>query len=208
MRRRANKRSGAHAEAATGHTATGMSCKSATSGCAALPMRNPCTVPLQPAPYEYRIRMSSAALPRVLCLGDSIGGPSCGGAATHPLVKDRLEIRNIQFVTPRTQNQTKLLNSFGSLNLARCVGTWLQGACKSSETRPPCPSPGMRWRGIVLGAGAWDLRSLPCCEMNEARMQRIISNVRASVENALRHADVTAQRTQLWTEPSDAALMS
>ena len=150
-------------------------------------MRPSCPVPIQQVPFEYRI--ANTALPRVLCLGDSIGGPSCRAAATHPLIAGKLELRPIQFVSA---NRSVLLNSFGAGNLQRCVATWLDGACKPGVE---CPMKGLRWRGIVLGAGAWDLQSRTCCEMTEARMNRLVGQVRGSVEAALRHADVAVWMT-------------
>ena len=162
-----------------------------TSGCVAPPSRPSCPVPFyQNSSIEYRIDKTS--LPRVLCLGDSIGGPSCRAAARHPLIADKVELRPILF---KRANDSVLLNSFGAGNLAKCVSTWLQGTCKPGEVHPPCPAPRMRWKGVVMGAGAWDLRSLPACEMNEARMQRQIGQVRNAVKAALNHADVVVWMT-------------
>ena len=125
-----------------------------TRGCAATPTRPSCPIPVQERPYEYRAAETS--LPRVLCLGDSVGGPSCQAAASHPLVAGKLEVRAIQFMA--SGNRTVLLNTFGSANLQRCLGTWLSGVCKHLETRYECPAPTLRWKGVVMGAGAWDLQ--------------------------------------------------
>ena len=163
-----------------------------TRGCAAPPMRASCPIPVQPAPLDYRIAHTS--LPRVLCLGDSIGGPSCRAAATHPLIAGKLELRPIQFAR---SNSSVLLNSFGAGNLQRCVSPWMEGACKPGVE---CPKLGLRWRGVVLGAGAWDLQSRTCCEMTDARMKRLVDQVRGSVETALRYADVA-----IWMTTTPAA---
>ena len=47
----------------------------------------------------------------------------------------------------------------------------------------------------MLGAGAWDLLSRPCCEQTDSRMERLVSNVRAAIETALRHADTVVWMT-------------
>ena len=163
-----------------------------TRGCVAPPVRTSCPIPLQyNQTYEYRT--SATALPRVLCLGDSIGGPSCRAASEDPRVAGKLELHPILF--GGGGNRTVLLNSFGSSNLLRCVSTWLQGTCRSTELRPPCPAPVLHWRSVILGAGAWDLQSRPCCEQTEAMMQRLVSTVRSVVETALRHADTVVWMT-------------
>lgn len=159
-------------------------------------MRPSCPIPLQfrniLQTYEYRTNATS--LPRVLCLGDSIGGPSCRAAAENPLIAGKFELRSILF-GGYSGNRTVLLNTFGSSNLQRCVSTWLQGTCKPTEVRFPCPAPVLHWRSVVLGAGAWDLQSRPCCEQTDSRMQRLVSNVRSAIETALRHADTAVWMT-------------
>ena len=142
-------------------------------------------------PFEYRINVTT--LPQVLCLGDSIGGPSCNAAISDPRLKGKLELHSIYSFA--SSNDTQLHNSMGARNLHKCVDDWLIGRCLPGETRPPCPKPQLRWRSVVLGAGAWDLFSRPCCIMNEERIAQLVGDVRNTVNLALRHAETAVWMT-------------
>ena len=156
-----------------------------------LPVQPPnCPVPIVPSPHEYRLAETS--LPRVLCLGDSVSLPSCRAAANHSLLVGRLELRSIEFVSNKGLT-VKQLNSMGSHNLARCLPSWASGSCKVGVK---CPLQGeqsaLHWKAIVLGAGAWDLSTGfgACCSVSESRFSQLVHNVKASVEQALRFADI------------------
>jgi hypothetical protein len=156
-----------------------------------LPVQPPnCPVPIVPSPHEYRLAETS--LPRVLCLGDSVSLPSCRAAANHSLLVGRLELRSIEFVSNKGLT-IKQLNSMGSHNLVRCLPPWASGSCKVGVK---CPLQGeqsaLHWKAIVLGAGAWDLSTGfgACCSVSESRLSQLVHNVKASVEQALRFADL------------------
>ena len=169
-------------------------CRPLTSGmvCSCrLPVQPPnCPVPIVPSPHEYRLAETS--LPRVLCLGDSVSLPSCRAAANHSLLVGRLELRSIEFVSNKGLT-IKQLNSMGSHNLVRCLPPWASGSCKVGVK---CPLQGeqsaLHWKAIVLGAGAWDLSTGfgACCSVSESRLSQLVHNVKASVEQALRFADI------------------
>ena len=111
-------------------------------------------------------RRTGGALPLAMCIGDSVSGPSCRAAAAG--LADRLELRSVEF--PRASGGRVLLNGMTSANVRKCMGSWMGS---------------VPWRAVVFGAGAWDLQTNGCCETDAAHLQRIVDNVRDTVETVL-----------------------
>ena len=101
-----------------------------------------------------------------MCIGDSVSGPSCRAAAAG--LADRLELRSVEF--PRASGTKVLLNGMTSANVRKCMASWMGS---------------VPWRAVVFGAGAWDLQTNGCCETDAAHLQRIVDNVRDTVETVL-----------------------
>ena len=110
----------------------------------------------------------STPLPKMLCLGDSIGHPSCAAAA--PALAASVEVATFRV-------RGKLLNTMSSKRLLRCVGSYL-----GSD---------VRWRVVAFNAGAWDLSTGrgACCETG-ARLEAAVLNLRRVLLAILQRADL------------------
>jgi len=95
----------------------------------------------------------------MLCLGDSIGHPSCAGAAA--ALADTYEIASFRV-------RGKLLNTMSSRRMRRCVGAWMGTT---------------RWRLVAFNAGAWDLSTGhgACCDVGSATVDTTVSNLMRGV---------------------------
>ena len=137
------------------------------AGCRCQParaLRPNCPVGKLPADIDYR--RTGGALPLAMCIGDSVSGPSCRAAAAG--LTDRLELRSVEF--PRASGTKVLLNGMTSANVRKCMASWMGS---------------VPWRAVVFGAGAWDLQTNGCCETDAAHLQRIVDNVRDTVQTIL-----------------------
>lgn len=107
----------------------------------------------------------------MLCLGDSIGHPSCAGAAA--ALSDIFEIASFRV-------RGKLLNTMSSRRMRRCAGAWM-----GSST--------VRWRLVAFNAGAWDLSTGhgACCDVGSTTIDTTVSNLmRVLVSVFLARADL------------------
>ena len=174
--------------------------------CQCRPMRIPpsnCPARSQPPVFDYRVPHTT--LPRVLCLGDSISGPSCRAAARHPLLAGRFELRSVEFIRRAAEENPVLLNTMTTTNLNKCIASWVGGSCKGSRSLP-CPklnaSASLRWKAVVLNAGAWDLSTgvNGCCAVSSSRLHGSVSNVRTALLKVLNYAEVA-----LWVTTTPVA---
>lgn len=107
-------------------------------------------------------------LPKMLCLGDSIGHPSCSAAT--PALRGSVEVATFRV-------RGKLLNTMSSKRLLRCVDTYM--------------GTDVRWRVVAFNAGAWDLSTGhgACCESGN-RLEASVANLRRVLHTILRRADL------------------
>ena len=143
--------------------------------CVCRPFREPNPRCERPNGGELRFTTS---LPRMLCLGDSIGHPSCASAAA--ALDGSLEVAS--FKTTRG----KLLNCMSSRRMVRCVRSWLGPE---------------RWRLVAFNAGAWDLSTGhgACCDVGRSRLAAVVDNLRRVLTVILSRADLA-----LWVTTTPA----